>query len=225
MKIPIKLNGITVEKTIPVDYGSLSFELWTKLVQEPDPIKRFIMVVDVDPLILRKAEIKNLDKVFTILSFLNKPLNPFLPYEIGPIGGLKYKVPKNLEFVETGRYMDISETLKPITKESTAQDLWKLYPELCAITSMPDYTQATMEAQQEFIKQFWQAPCEEVVAIGNFTVLKFSELNLNIQKSTPKHNTLPRRLLLAFRIWLANTVFSLRYASWKKKHLTGGMSY
>lgn len=227
MKIPITLDGQQLERDIPLHYGSVSFELWVKL-QVADPIKRFAAVVDIDDKILRRAQIRNLDEVLHKLGFLDKPMNPYLPKEI-----LGYKVPANLEFIQTGRYEDIQLTLKAATQslppEPTNSDIWKTYrntyPELCAIAVMPDYIDASMDEQKEFIKQFWQAPCEEVVAIGNFSVLKLSELNASIKPSTLHQSTPLRKLLLAITSWLRSTAFSLRYASWKRKHRINVMSF
>lgn len=212
MKFQVSLNGKVEDREIPSSWSQVTFKTYLDimglLANEPSKILAVLTGIEEDT--LNRSKIIGLDAVLKALSFMRaEPMDFTIPKTI-----LGYSVPKDLNWETTGQFKDcqmIANSLKPVGNVLSREDQEK-YIHIVAIYAMPNYLDAKAEEQEEFAKKFHEAPCEEVLAIGNFTLLKLIGLNLNI-KSDPVSKIGPlRRLRQAFKIWRLNTAFAFRYA-------------
>ena len=221
MKFTATLNGVKVTKQIPIRYSELTFGKHVELAFcDPDPVKVLALLVDIDAELLRKVKIANLEEVLAALSFLDQPMSLPIPKEI-----LGYKIPKDLKFESMNRYADIQTIASSFSRETFGKEDLKKYAEIVSIYAMPNYEDATEQAKQDFIQQFFNAPCEEVMAVGNFTLVKLTALKLNMPSNFQNRGTLISRLLLGFKAWRSRMAFSSRYAGWRRKLRTEGMKF
>ncbi len=216
MKFIATINGEKVSKDIPTSWKQITFKTYLDLIGIPntDPVKILSVLVGVPEDTLNKSKIVGLDSVLKALSFMRTEAMDFgVPETI-----LGHKVPKDLNWETTGQFKDcqqIAQSLKPVKDEIgndiLSRDDQQKYLEIVAIYAMPDYCDASAQAQSEFSKKFYEAPCEEVLAIGNFTLLKLIALNLNIKKEPQSKSGPLKRLRQAFKIWRLNLGFTIRY--------------
>jgi hypothetical protein len=208
MKVTIKLNGVKVEKEIPTSWSEVTFLQFLKLAKCENEAQKIALFTGLDEALLQKATINNLGSIISCLSFLNTPLTlHILPKTI-----LGHKMPKNLEIETVGQYEDLKLEAAKIKPDQV--DTVEAYTMFCAIyaTNPYDYKQA------EILKDYFlQAPCEEVMAIGNFTLMKLIGLNSPGLHDSQKRPSLVRNWKLATSAWLNRLAFTVRYYSWKRK--------
>lgn len=219
MKITLTIKGKSEERELPVDYGSLSFRKWLATCEAKDDTEKLAILLGIDHKLLLEAEIVGLESVILLLSFLDKPQEFILPKFIKG-----YQIPADLAIVQTGRFKDIQALCGSMKPEDAIGSL-KKYPEIVSIYAMPNYLDADRDDQDAFTAKFWDAPCSEVVAVGNFTLMKLTALKLGIKSASPKPNTALQKWRLAFRAWRASMAFSLLWYSWKKKLRSQGMNF
>lgn len=214
MKITIELNGVTVEKDIPTMWKEVTFGQFLKLSEcENDTSAILSLFTDIPKETLSKAKIGNLESIISILSFLKTEMSLVVP-EIC----MGYKIPKNLEFETIGQFEDLKlEALQ--LKDVKSFEKYALF---CAIYAVKEYDYKKAE---ELAPTFLNAPCEEVVAIGNFTLLKLTELTSGIEVKSHLRSTPMKRFLLAFNAYRKSLAFTVRYYIWKKKLRLIGKSY
>jgi len=213
MKVTIKLNGVKVEKEIPTGWDQVTFSQFLKLAKCENEAQKISLFTGIDEELLQKAKINNLSSIISCLSFLNTPLTlNNIPKTI-----LGYKMPKNIEIEEVGKYEDLkleSAKIKPDDIESV-----EVYAMFCAIYACDPYDFKKAEGLKEY---FMQAPCEEVMAIGNFTLMKLIGLSSPGLSDSLKPPSPLKNLKLVMSVWLNRLAFTVRYYSWKRKlHLTG----
>lgn len=219
MKFDITLQGVTVQKEIPVSWEQVTFRQLLDLT-ETDELKALSLFTGIEPDILRKAQITGLDKLLTALSFIHKPApTNLLPKEIHTKEG-DYPVVKDIGFESFGQYVDIKETLdeleKITDKEKKGMETLKIYPLLCSIYTVKPYDFKIAEAR---VESFFNAPCTEVVAVGNFILMKLIALRSTIEVNSQKQGaTRLKRFRLALKAWWTNMVLTVRFYIWKKKH-------
>lgn len=172
--------------------------------------------LNIKPETLRMAKTTNLEEVIGRLAFTNSK-----PPEIKPRSINGFLIPTDLNFQSICRFEDLKElvikTIPPEGEEFGSKHM-ENYPAMVAIYAMPDYENATPQQREQFAKQFYNAQVGEVLAIGNFTVKKFSELSQPGSRRFPKLRTLIHKLRLALKGFSARLAFSLRFFLWKKKH-------
>jgi hypothetical protein len=206
MKLTVTLNGVKIEKQTPDTWHEVTFRQFLELAKcGGDYVKIISMFTGIDETTIRKAKMFNLDRVIMSLSFLNT-----IPESKVPDKVLGYDMPKKLEFETIGQFEDCKQKLNEF-KDDPSQ----AYPFICAAYAMKDYDG---DAALKLSEQFFEAPCTEVMAIGNFTLMKFIALTMNSQKSSPRVLTLMKKLKLALIGWLARLGFTVRYYIWKRKH-------
>lgn len=214
MKIQITLNNVTVEKQIPTKWKEVTFSQFIKLVEAgDDPAKVISIFTDIEEETLRKAKIVNLESIIAMLGFLKTEMNLKVPETC-----MGYKIPKNLEFETIGQFQDLKAEAVQI-KDAKSFDKYALF---CAIyaTNPYDYQQA-----EKLVPTFLNAPCEEVMAIGNFILLKLAELMTGIQSKSQSPSIPMKKYWLVLTVWLKNLVFIARFYTWKKKLHSIGKSY
>lgn len=210
MKIQITLNGIKTEKDIPISYEQINFRTFLKLIPcGADPVKILSVLIGIDEDILQRSKIENLSNVIQALSFVNTEPQYILPKKV-----LGYIIPVDLEMETFAQYGDIQKELA--TSTSHIETIEK-YPLLIA-TYCVDYTKENAWKEAEKLApKFLDLPCMEVMAIGNFTLVKLTALKQNIKPHFRRAVTLPSKLKLAMTVWLKRLAFIIRFYSWSRK--------
>lgn len=224
MTITAILNGVKVKKQIPSKWSEVTFQHYMDLfgVSTTEINKILSVFTGIEESVLIKAKIINLDMVIQTLSFMRTTT---MSYAI-PKYILGYPIPKDLNFETTGQFKDVQGIADSFPKVKPGEDPAPMskedqmkYIDIVATYAMKDYCDASHQGREAFAKQFLNAPCEEVLAIGNFTLLKLIGLNLNIKKVLPSKSGRLRTLMLAIKIWRINTAFSLLF--WRLRRLAG----
>lgn len=205
MKYKFKLNGVTAEYEIPIRWSEVKFKDFLEL--DGTDSKALSVFTGIEQKTLKKANITNLDGLLKNISFLSSevPIMKF-PKEIQG-----YKVPYDIGFEQWGQYTDMKEELD---KGKTGIELLKQYPLFCAIYTMTDYDFKT--AEQRAI-EFLDAPCTEVMATGNFILMKLIALRTATVNNSLPEGTPLRKYRLALKAWWINTVFTVRFYILKRK--------
>lgn len=210
MKFNAELNGVKFQKEIPTSWDGVTFRQFQQLKDTKD-LTALSVFTGLDTETLRKAKVKNFDDVIRALSFTGFPPDLFkLPKSI-----LKFGVRQDLGFEPFGRYSDIKDI---VDKGIEGDELLKQYPLFCAIyTHLGEYSYQEAEKNVEL---FYEAPCTEVLALGNFLLMRLVGLKKGTVKTSQYLPTPLKKLRLAFLLWRARLAFTLRYYIWKKKHLS-----
>lgn len=207
-----ELNGVKFKKEIPTDWDQVTFRQFLKLQDNKD-LTALSVFTGLDPETLKKAKIKNFDDVIRALSFTNYPPDLLkLPKSI-----LGHPVRQDLGFEPFGRYTDIKDIIE---KEQPNGNIINHYPLMASIYTMGGEYKF-YEAQNN-AEQFQEAPCTEVLALGNFLLMRLIGLKNTNRKTSQNRPTLLKKLRLVFLLWRARLAFTLRYYIWKKRHLSTG---
>lgn len=210
MKINVKL---------PRKWPEVTWSQAMQLTEAKDNADLLSVFVNVKAETLRNAQITNLDEVLTALAFTNEELKAdIIP---GSING--FKIPADLNFKSICRYEDLKTLAKDCIAEEGQKvtvDQLKNYPKMVAVYAMPNYEDATPQEREQFARQFENSPCTEVMAIGNFTLLRLTGLRPSGYGIFQKVIIPMLKLKLVFSVWLRRLVFSVRFYLWKRKHLT-----
>lgn len=209
MKVTIELNRVKVTKEIPTSWDQVNFGQFIDLSEAGKDIAKILSVfTGIEAETIRKAKIHNLDVILKVLSFIEKEtINNKVPAEI-----LGHKMPQNLQFESIGQYEDLKLEAAKI-KDNSKESLMA-YTKFCAIyaTNPYDYKEA-----EKLAPEFLKAPCSEVVAIGNFTLLKLiesSDITLSKALQSRLH---PKKWKLVLIALLARLAFTVRYFLWKRR--------
>ena len=205
----ITLNGVKVQKAIPTKYEEVSFKNFIAL-EDNKEITAVSLFTGIDKETLKKANISNLDSLLKSLSFLQTPpalLN--IPDEIAGI-----KVSKDIGFEAFGMFTDLKDELD---KGLEGMELLKQYPLFCAIYCTRPYD---FMVSQSRVEEFENMPCVEVLALGNFLLMKLVALKSITAPTSLKPLTLLRKVKLALISWRARLAFQVRFFIWKRKAST-----
>jgi hypothetical protein len=172
---------------------------------------------------IRKAKIVNLNEALDKIKFLDVTNMPVLV----PKTILGYPIPDDLNYQTICRYEDIKTLATkcvPAKNEKLSSKHLNNYVQMAGIYAMPNYEEASEKERDEFISKFYDAPCGEVMAIGNFTVMRLTVSS--VKGSAIFLNLLTRmhKLRLALKSFNARLGFSLRFFIWKRKHRISGMN-
>lgn len=213
MKVTLELNGVKLEKEIPTRWKEVSFKQFLKLLEAGDDIAKILSIfTEIEEETLRKAKFNNLEIIIALLSFLKTDMNLVVPETC-----LGYKIPKNLEFESVGQFQDLK--LEAMTMKEKDIERYALF---CAIYATNPYDFKEAEKKKE---EFFNAPSEEVMAIGNFTLMKLVELTSGLTPKSLHRNIRTKKFWRGLIVWLRNLDFTLRYYTWKRKLRIGGTSY
>ena len=213
----IKLNS---KDGIPGKWDDVTFAQFLAMDGCKDTTDYLALFLKVERETLMKARIINLEEAILALKFLSQPMPNYLPDSI-----MGFIIPKNLKLETVCQYEDVKDIVSKIPPEGKlkAKDL-TLYLDLCAVYAMPGYVDATQEQRDEFAKRFLNAPCWEVMAVGNFTWLKLIESTMKSVHKSPKVITVLNRFRLVMKVYRARMAFFIHSFSWKRKLHTKGMS-
>jgi hypothetical protein len=171
-------NNQKQEKPIPVSWDQVTFGQFLKLGEcGSDRIKVLSLFTGIDYETLKKSKIIGLDRALAALLFLEKAPEPRVPKEI-----LGYPVPENLEFEQVQMYLDLKTYLEE-SKGKTPEEQLAQYTLYCAVYAVPHWKQGqySWEFTEKLAPLFLNAPCTEVMGIGNFTLAKLIGLKHDIK--------------------------------------------
>jgi hypothetical protein len=209
MKFNIELNGVKVSKEIPETWHHVSFRKFLETAKHKGDLNGIISTFTDIPLdTLKQARIKNFDVLLSCLAFMQKPVDQLMP---STICGLP--VPKSLEDEAAARYGDLQEITKQFIKDDDIANL-QHYPLIVATYVTP--SPYDCKEAETLAEQIWEAPCGEVLAIGNFTLLRLLASRSGMLNSSHLEGTLKNRLRRATINWLTRLAFSIRYGTWKR---------
>lgn len=161
---------------------------------------------------IKNGKIANLETALLFIASL-KRIDP--PTDL-PKTILGYTVPDDLMLEETGRYEDLKIIVEGMESNPGPDQLVK-YTEIVGVFTQPNYLTSNEKQRKEFADKFLNAPCKEVVAIGNFIVMKLRVLRTGIPNNSPKSLTRMKKIKLASRAWLKNMAFTIRFALLKRR--------
>lgn len=208
MRISMTMNGVKIQKEIPTSWKDVSFKNFLQLAKCQSITDKLSLFTGIESSTLLKAKINNLDSIIKILSFTEQ--SPQVDQIPETIQG--HKMPKNLELEEIGRFEDLKlEAAKIKADDPDSVDVYAMF---CAIYALEEYD---YDKAKELKDVFLNAPCEEVMAIGNFTLVKLIGLNNPGLLRTQKPTSRLRSWRLAIKGWLSRLAFTARYYSWKRK--------
>lgn len=213
---------INVTKSLPRSWDDVTFAQALKLTRVQDTADTLAVFLNIEAATLRKAHISNLFEVLRTIEFLNTQAMPL----IIPKSLNGFNIPINLEMNSICRYEDLKLLVQKVIPakegEPVTDDQLTHYAAMVGIYTMPNYETANPDERAEFSKQFYNAPCGEVMAIGNFTLRRFLKSKRSGLRIFQRVTTLIRRLRLALKSFNARLDFSLRYYIWKRKrHISG----
>lgn len=216
-KITASLNGVKTIKELATSWDEVSFEKFLQLkdVKLNEELKILSILLEMEEATLQKATIQNLvDEVLPVLKFMESPLPSYLPKTI-----LGHPIPKDLNLEEWNRYADLKLLIEqgPEKEEETTTEHVRRYCDMCAVYAMPDYMDSTDEQKDEFAKKFLKAPCWEVMAVGNFTMMKWLVSKQSIVAASLPTIPILKRWRLAFRIWRKSMALMVRFYLWNRK--------
>ena len=80
MKITLELNGVKLEKDIPISWKEVTFKQFLQLLKCNDDMVKIISIfTEIEEETLRKAKIYNLDILINLLSFLKTDMTLTIP--------------------------------------------------------------------------------------------------------------------------------------------------
>jgi hypothetical protein len=220
MKITITQNNLKYEKEIPTCWEEVTFKQFVEMAECGDDYAKLLSVfTGIDPEILRKAKVHNLESIVRVLQFLGTK-----PLDVVPATILGYKVPKDLGTESIQQWEDLKKDLRD-TKELGPKEQMLRYPLYVATYCCEqEYGEYDWKRAENMAKRFENAPALEVLAIGHFTLAKLIELRFGIKDFFPKPSTPRKSWMLALSVWVRHMAFSARLALWKRKHRTDATS-
>lgn len=214
MKIQIELNGVKVEKDFPTSWNDVTFKQFLKLLECGDDTTKIVsLFTDIDEDTLRLTKIYNLELIISLLSFLKTDVTMSIPEQC-----MGYKIPKNLEFETIGQFED----LKAEAVQIAGTNKFEKYALFCGIYASNPYDYRDAERLSEV---FLNAPCGEVLGIGNFTLRKLAGLISGSKAKFPKVNIHKKNFLQVLTAYLKSLVFIVPFYIWKRKPLSTERKY
>jgi len=223
----MKINIITTRDSgphthsidIPTGWNQVTFKQYLGVIQAGSDVNELLAVfTGLDASVIKKAIVKNLGAVTACLHFLKSP-----PAYKTPAAVMGHPIPDNLEGESTAQYADLQTILQKMRytdetrKELSMDDIihnYNFYPLIVATYCIKPYDYKKAEKLSE---KLFNAPCTEVLAVGNFTRVRLHALNSGIvPTSHPIADTLLNRCKLALIDWLQRLASSIRYATWKR---------
>jgi hypothetical protein len=213
LKATFTLNGVRVEKNLTTSWEETTFATFLALYEcGNDRVKILSVLTGIDEETLRKSEIGNLEPLLRLISYVtNQPFEYEIPEAIH-VGDHSYPIAKNLEITSLDRYNDLEDIIKTFATLDTKGVVSK-YPLICAIYAVNPYDYKDAE---NLSKEFFNAPCTEVMAVGNFTQVNISGLKNIIPQTAHKGGLLPNKSRRGLKSYIKSLVYMARYYSWKR---------
>lgn len=216
MTVYITIAGKRTPKEIPTAYDQLSFSRFLELSPAiGNPSKILSILTGVEEEIINRSVIENLSEVLQILSFLNYDMIHVLPQKI-IVEGKEYPIPKDLEFKTIAQYEDLKAIMNKFGSDNLENA--KLYPSLIATYCVDYSVLGAWKMAEDLAPKLFDLPCTEVMAIGNFTLVKLIALKGNVKPHFPLVGIQASKFKLAMIVWLKRLAFTIRYYLWKSRH-------
>ena len=123
-----------------------------------------------------------------------------------------YRIAPNLDTESVAQYADLQGIIAQITPDDQKAS-FGLFPLICATYAVSPYN---FKEAENIAPTFLKAACTEVLAVGNFTLVRLAALSRGIVPTSPPVATPLNRLRLAMINSLQNLVSSIRYYLWKR---------
>lgn len=216
MKIDITItkNGVasTYERDIPESWDAVTFRQFMDIAKiKNNTIAILAYFTGIDEEIIRTAEIHNDEAVIIALSFHNQDIQYALPSKI-----MGYAIPENIEYRSIGQYEDLRGILEGVDPKSP-NDTLKLYPLIvatytCAEAYVRPYDYKDAEKLAPY---FLDAPAPEVLAVGNFTLMKLTASRMGKRIPFPHRDIPPKKLRPGWTKWRSRLSSIIRYFGWR----------
>lgn len=204
MKVTIILNKQEYIRDVPTSWDQVTFKEFLALDScGQDIVKVIALFTGIDYEQLKVAKIKNMDTVIATLGFLNKPIEPVDPLSIKTILG--YPLPKDLEFEQVQMYLDLKNYVSEAQKLTPVEQLERYTLYVAVYTCSHWKGNYDWKYAEELAPVFLKAPAVEVLALGNFTLLRLIGLNLNMRIDSLKAVSRLKRFRLVFKGYLLRT--------------------
>lgn len=215
MKITIKVDDLKFEREIPTRWEEVTWEQFLKMSDCTTETETFAAILGLDPEMMGRAKIKNAGQVLAILAFLknSKPELTHVPTKI-----LGYTIPADMETQTIQIYEHIKAEMREVEEKKDPKGAIRKYPLYIAMFVCEQvYGHYSYDKSVKLSEVFMKAPALEVLATGNFTILKLIGLNQGTNLSARKRPSRLRNLKLAFKALIKNMAFTLRFSILKKK--------
>jgi hypothetical protein len=203
MNIVIKPSIGYINKFFPTRWDEVPFHQFLDIDDcGDDYVKLFALFTGLEEEVVRKASIEKLDDVIEMLGFLKTKVPTPLPKTI-----CGYTIPKDLGFETVGQFSDLREDLKNSNNLTPRQTIEK-YTLYCAIYACKEkFGEYDWKKAESMRDEFMNAPVTEVLAVGNFTLLKLIALKNNTRPNFQPRHTLRTKLKRAFLAFRLRTAF------------------
>lgn len=206
MTVHITLNGVRVTKDIPESWDKVTFRQ-SLAITGKSKVYALSVFTDIPEETLRIAQVHNANAVMELLSFLDREITYTMPESI-----MGHKLPKDLESESIAQYADIQEIVSKFDEKDPMKNIEK-YPLIVATYCVNPYD---FKEAEKIAEKLFDAPCTEVMAVGNFTLARLLASKLNIPNPFPLAATPPNRLRRVMISWRYRLDFIIRYFSWRK---------
>lgn len=213
MKINLTITRNEKQESLSFDmhtsWHEVNFRQFLGIIEAKNDIIQIVaLFTGIEKELILKAQIHNLSQVVACLSFISKWPEYILPESI-----MGYKIPANLESESIAHYADLQDILKGFDEADHVKNHYK-FPLIVATYCVKpyDFTKAATISEELF-----NAPCLEVLAVANFTLVKLNALSRGILKTSLPVATLRNKLRLGLRRWLITLDSTIRYYSWKRQ--------
>ena len=204
----ITLNGTKITRDIPESWDKVTFRQCLDLIKCKEDITKIVSVLTgIDEATLKSAQIHNLSALLAAIQFLQRDMTYVMPDKIAG-----YVLPKDLEGESIAQYSDIQEIVKNFDAEDNLKNVEK-YPLIVATYCVTPYD---FKKAEIIAGELFNAPCTEVMAVGNFTLARLLASKLNIPNPFPLVGTRPSRLRRAMIAFRNRLDFTIRYFSWRR---------
>jgi hypothetical protein len=243
LKLPIIINGKKTVHEFPTDWDNVSFRSFLEIPSdETDIIKIIALILKIDYDVLCRAKIIGFDELVERLAFLKVQPVPRVPKTC-----LGYPIPKDLGFETVGQFKDLNQYIKEISGLPPIEQ-FKKYPLLVAVYACVHmdelrckklgkdlglignaaeelgYGKYDWRKAEAMADDFLNAPCTEVMGIGNFTLLRLIALKNNIRPNFPKVNSRWQNYRQVLKSWPMILAVIQRFFTLKKKPVTKEVS-
>ncbi len=215
MLITIKKNKEVFKREIPTSWEQVPFNKFLKLAEcGNDYVKILSLFTGIPEDTIRTATVEHENSLFAIIQTLS-----FLKVEMTiefPSVCMGYAMPKDIDFQSIGQFEDI----KTLIEETKPEELINKYPLIVATYAKRfvngEQIPYDFKAAELLAGHFEDAPCTEVMGIGNFTVARYIALKGNMKVGSLNRVSVMKKYRLGLRGLAQSTVSSLRSTISKK---------
>ena len=199
-----RING---KKTnIPTNWGDIDFGQYVDIMEKgsdarADDYEIISIALKIPRETLMKADMENVLELLTLLNFLRHPAVP----DLKPKRLLNFLLPKDIVLENLEQFEDMRQVMKQHTpsEDDTAIEkivkITKAYPKYAAI-----YCQKLRDKEYDYDKalamekEFWNAPCLEVISAGSFFLINLNSSFSSTQKTSLQLVPVWKKSRLAF---------------------------